>query len=86
MLLLEPGPDYPDIDTLPQELKTGLGGVVDMSDNQHNWDYRARGTDNSGPIVVPRGRATGGSSAINAQIFLRGATEDYASWAESGLD
>ncbi|MCH8910384.1 MAG: GMC family oxidoreductase N-terminal domain-containing protein [Chloroflexi bacterium] len=86
VLLLEPGPDYPDIDTLPQELKLGIGGVVDMSDNQHNWDYRARGTDISGPIIVPRGRATGGSSAINAQIFLRGAPEDYDSWAESGLD
>ena len=86
VLLLEPGPDYPDIDTLPAELKLGIGGIVDMSDNQHNWDYRARGTDISGPVIVPRGRATGGSSAINAQIFLRGAPEDYDSWAESGLD
>jgi choline dehydrogenase len=86
VLLLEPGPDYPDIDALPPELKLGLGGEVDMSNNPHNWNYRATGTDISGPITVPRGRATGGSSAINAQIFLRGAPEDYDSWAESGLD
>ena len=86
VLLLEPGPDYPDIETLPPELKLGVGGSIDMETNIHNWDYRARGTDLSGPVIVPRGRATGGSSAINAQIFLRGVPEDYDSWAESGLD
>lgn len=86
VLLLEPGPDYPDIETLPPELKLGVGGSIDMETNLHNWDYRARGTDLSGPVIVPRGRATGGSSAINAQIFLRGVPEDYDSWAESGLD
>ena len=72
VLLLEPGPDYPDIETLPPELKLGVGGSIDMETNLHNWDYRARGTDLSSPVIVPRGRATGGSSAINAQIFLRG--------------
>ena len=85
VLLLEPGPDYPDFATLPHELKSGYGWV-DREDSPHNWDYRAEGTDLSGPITVPRGRATGGSSAINAQIFLRGAPQDYDSWAESGLD
>ena len=26
VLLLEPGPDYPDIDTLPEDLKNGING------------------------------------------------------------
>ncbi|MDA1280533.1 MAG: GMC family oxidoreductase N-terminal domain-containing protein [Chloroflexi bacterium] len=86
VLLLEPGPDYPDIETLPDELRLGIGGAVELIDNPHNWNYRATGTDNSEPIVVPRGKATGGSTAINAQIFLRGVPEDYDSWAEWGLD
>ena len=35
-------------------------------------------------MMVPRGRVTGGSSAINGQVFLRGVPEDYDSWAEMG--
>lgn len=86
VLLLEPGPDYPDLETMPDELKNGVTGAIDSSNSPHNWDYRATGTDIAGPIVVPRGRTTGGSTATNAQIFLRGVPEDYDSWAASGLD
>ena len=77
VLLLEPGPDYPDFETLPDDLKNGLSGASSRTDNLHDWDYRAIGTDISEPIPVPRDRAMGGSTAINAQIFLRGAREDY---------
>ena len=86
VLLLEPGPDYPDINTMPQGLRSGRGGVNDESSDQHDWNYTAKGTDVSGPIILPRGRVVGGSSAINGQIFLRGVPEDYDSWAEAGLD
>ena len=86
VLLLEPGPDYPDFKTLPDDLKFGINGASTGADNPHDWDYRATGTDISEPIPVPRGRATGGSTATNAQIFLRGAPEDYDSWAAAGLD
>jgi len=34
--------------------------------------------------LVPRGRVTGGSTAINGQIFLRGMPEDYDNWAALG--
>jgi choline dehydrogenase len=37
-------------------------------------------------VLVPRGKLVGGSSAINAQIFLRGVPEDYADWAAAGND
>ena len=86
VLLLEPGPDYPNINTMPQGLRSGRGGVNDESSDEHDWNYTAKGTDVSGPIILPRGRAVGGSSAINGQIFLRGVPEDYDSWAEAGLD
>ena len=34
----------------------------------------------------PRGRALGGSSAINAMIYMRGQKEDYDGWADSGCE
>lgn len=34
----------------------------------------------------PRGRALGGSSAINAMLYIRGQKEDYDSWADLGCD
>ena len=36
--------------------------------------------------MVPRGKVTGGSSAINGQMFLRGVPEDYDTWASFGND
>ena len=37
-------------------------------------------------MLVPRGKVTGGSSAINGQVFLRGVPEDYDSWTAMGND
>jgi len=34
----------------------------------------------------PRGRALGGSSAINAMLYVRGQKEDYDGWAAQGCD
>ena len=33
---------------------------------------------------MPRGKVLGGSSAINGQTFIRGAPEDYDTWASWG--
>ena len=83
ILLLEAGPDYPDIDSLPDEVKFGYATGTEISTSNHNWQYTARATDET-EIDVPRGKVTGGSSAINGQIFLRGIPEDYDNWSEMG--
>ena len=83
VLLLEAGPDYPDFDHLPDDLK--LGNNVWLSAyGPHNWGYEARITAEQPNLTIPRGKATGGSSAVNGQVLLRGIPEDYDGWAERG--
>jgi len=82
VLLLEAGPDYPDVNHLPDLLKFGfsaapdqpaqrtLGGhPITLASDPHNWQYVARATDHAVPMSVPRGKVTGGSSAINHDVF-----------------
>ena len=81
VLLIEAGPDYPDIATTPYDLvNSHNNSYVD-----HDWklDY-APTQGRSTPF--PRGRVTGGSSAVNTSIALRGVPEDYDEWATLGND
>ncbi|MCO5162498.1 MAG: GMC family oxidoreductase N-terminal domain-containing protein [Mesorhizobium sp.] len=41
---------------------------------------------NGRDLAYPRGKVLGGSSAINAMIYMRGQREDYDSWRDRGLD
>ena len=89
MLLLEAGPDYPDQDQMPDEIRYALGLSPALwarafgPNTRHNWDFRAKATDKAPPIRVPRGKIVGGSSAINAMVWMRGLPEDYNRWASS---
>ena len=85
VLLLEAGPDYPDFARLPEDLK--LGNNVWLSAyGPHNWGYTAQLTPEQTELTIPRGKATGGSSAVNGQVMFRGIPEDYDRWAEWGND
>ncbi len=90
VLLLEAGPDYPDLEQTPQEIKYGINSnsaVVSAPTNPHNWAFWGTATpQRPDPMPVPRGKAVGGSSAINGQTFLRGIPEDYDNWASWGND
>ena len=86
VLLLEAGPDYPDIDSLPDEVRNGYATGIDVMTSDHNWQFWGQPTPKAEPMMVPRGRVTGGSSAINGQVFLRGMPEDYDAWAVLGND
>ncbi len=41
---------------------------------------------NGRSLAYPRGRVVGGSSAINAMIYMRGQAADYDGWRQLGLD
>ena len=86
VLLLEAGQDYPDFDDLPEEVKYGYASGIEIMTSDHNWQFIGKATETAEPMLVPRGKVTGGSSAINGQIFLRGVPEDYDSWASLGND
>ena len=86
VLLLEARPDYPDFEHLPEEVKFGYSTEIDIMTSDHNWQFTGKATDQAPPMLVPRGKVTGGSSAINGQVFLRGVPEDYDSWAAMGND
>ena len=87
VLLLEAGPDYPEPELLPHELKYDANQAASMDNAPHNWSL----TGSAGPgrpdtVAVPRGKVVGGTSAINHQIFLRGTPEDFDHWAALGND
>jgi choline dehydrogenase-like flavoprotein len=48
-----------------------------------NWDLTATLTDGH-TVSVPGGRVTGGRSALNAGMFLRGTRRDFDGWAAAG--
>ena len=99
VLLLEAGPDYPDFHDLPEDVKFGYGTGADdptlrtfaghpisLLESRHSWQYVARATDAYPEMPVPRGRVTGGSSAINSSAFYRGDPGDFDHWAALGND
>jgi choline dehydrogenase len=86
VLLLEAGPDYPDFDRLPDDLRLGNNTSAAIA-GPHTWGFSgSANAHQSEPMLVPRGKVTGGTSAINGQVVLRGVPEDYDAWAAWGND
>lgn len=79
--LLEAGPkDSSKIIHLP------LGIVGLMRSKKLNWQYNSHpeSTQEQRKIFNPRGKTLGGSSSINAMLYVRGQQEDYDHWASLG--
>ena len=86
VLLLEAGPDYPELAHLPADLKYGYNTAAALV-GPHNWAFTGiANAHQTEPMLVPRGKTVGGTSAINGQVVLRGTPEDYDEWAEWGND
>jgi choline dehydrogenase-like flavoprotein len=81
VLLLEAGgPDNSPFIHMP-------AGLAQLATNKKvNWSYETEAQDglNQRKLFWPRGKVLGGSSSINAMIYLRGQHEDYDSWAALG--
>jgi choline dehydrogenase len=53
---------------------------------QNDWDYATvhEPQCDRRRIYLPRGKTLGGSSSINAMVYIRGNREDYDQWARDG--
>ena len=59
---------------------------VSLFKSEIDWNYETAPQQQWGgrAIYWPRGKTLGGSSSINAQIYLRGARADFDEWATAG--
>jgi choline dehydrogenase len=82
VLLLEAGPP----DTL-QNIHVPLG-YLQLGGTEVDWDYHSAPEHECGGrrITLPRGRVLGGSSSINAMVYIRGNRRDYDEWGVAGWD
>ncbi|MFT9089765.1 MAG: GMC family oxidoreductase N-terminal domain-containing protein [Gluconacetobacter sp.] len=82
VVLIEAGPARPSIlSTVP----VGVAALVPLK-NPYNYAFHTVPQAGLGGRCgyVPRGRGVGGSSLINAMIYIRGQPEDYDGWAAAG--
>jgi choline dehydrogenase len=78
VLLLEAGPpDTADEIHIPAAVNL-------LFKTAYDWNYQTIPQDRAGgrSIYWPRGRVLGGSSSINAMIYIRGSRHDYDSWRD----
>jgi len=83
VLVLESGASH---NRLFVDMPLGYGKL--FHDDSLNWSYHTEPDARLGgrSDYWPRGRILGGSSSINAMVYIRGQREDYDDWARLGND
>ncbi|HEX5777736.1 MAG TPA: GMC family oxidoreductase N-terminal domain-containing protein, partial [Xanthobacteraceae bacterium] len=64
-----------------------VGYLFAIGNPRSDWMFRTEPEPglNGRSLAYPRGKALGGSSAINAMIYMRGQAADYDHWRQLGL-
>lgn len=80
VLLLEAGP--PDVN---QNVHVPLG-YLQLARTEIDWDYCTAPEPfcDGRRLPIPRGKVLGGSSSMNAMVYIRGNPADYDSWNQPG--
>jgi|SRR5438132_998562 len=73
-------------DSLLVRMPAGMVAMMPGKAKINNWALNTvpQPNLNGRPGFQPRGRALGGSSAIDAMLYVRGQRQDYDHWAELG--
>lgn len=81
VLLIEAGPEDKS-----QLIHVPIGLAAMSRSKTLNWRYdsEAQSELNDRKLFWPRGRTLGGSSSINAMVYIRGHKDDYNHWQELG--
>jgi choline dehydrogenase len=85
VLLLEAGADHRQPAVFPAELRDPATMRATAPEHPANWDLTAELLPGR-TVPVPRGRVVGGSSTLNAAVFIRGTRSDLDGWAAAGND
>ncbi|XP_054282394.1 glucose dehydrogenase [FAD, quinone]-like [Macrosteles quadrilineatus] len=83
VLLLEAGGDPTVASEVPGMFGATLNSNIDWQYHTEPEANNCLGSVNSS-CLWPRGRVLGGSSAINAMLYVRGNPRDFDSWEETG--
>ncbi|MHA6692238.1 GMC family oxidoreductase [Devosia sp. A449] len=65
-----------------------VGYLFAIGNPRADWMFRTQPSPglNGRDLAYPRGKVLGGSSAINAMIYMRGQAADYNRWRDAGLE
>ena len=79
VLLIEAGPDASAVDEVQVP-----AAFSRLFRSQYDWNYVTVPQERADarPVYWPRGRVLGGSSAMNAMIYIRGNRADYDAWRD----
>lgn len=87
VLLVETGPsDVNKWDSWKIHMPAAL--TFNLADDKYNWCYYTEPQKNldGRRLPWPRGRVLGGSSSLNAMVYIRGHAQDYDDWQNSGAE
>ncbi|MBT4963202.1 MAG: choline dehydrogenase [Francisellaceae bacterium] len=81
VLLIEAGPKD---NTWKIQMPAAL--MYNLPDDKYNWCYHTTKQKYMRDRIMywPRGKILGGSSSLNAMVYIRGNAKDYDSWEQSG--
>ncbi|KAL6119943.1 chdh [Pungitius sinensis] len=90
VLLLEAGPKDMLLGNVQLSWKIHMPAalIYNLCDDKYNWYYHTLPQAHMGERVMywPRGRVWGGSSSLNAMVYIRGHAEDYNRWQREGAE
>ncbi|XP_038578905.1 choline dehydrogenase, mitochondrial [Micropterus salmoides] len=90
VLLLEAGPKDRLLGSIRLSWKIHMPAALtyNLCDDKYNWYYHTLPQTHMDNRVMywPRGRVWGGSSSLNAMVYIRGHAEDYNRWQREGAE